>query len=155
MCPPTFKVVALKKNRYVLYRSHRPPWCPSFVTAVRILIIIRVSGAMYTNISDCDEGALPNSSSAKGVRLKNLAFFHQCTISGNRCITLIEDMGSRLGKPPRTTLSGAGPTSCCTSGLRRRYRGFWVSTRCAAFRYYVGDSAHVRGSREQCSSVSA
>ncbi|OCB89039.1 asparagine-linked glycosylation 9 protein isoform a [Sanghuangporus baumii] len=36
-------------------RSHRPPWCPSFVLAMRILILIRVSGAMYSNILDCDE----------------------------------------------------------------------------------------------------
>ncbi|KAI5122384.1 hypothetical protein M0805_004141 [Coniferiporia weirii] len=36
-------------------RSQRPPWCPSFSLAVRILLLIRVSGAMYSNISDCDE----------------------------------------------------------------------------------------------------
>ncbi|EJC98743.1 asparagine-linked glycosylation 9 protein isoform a [Fomitiporia mediterranea MF3/22] len=36
-------------------RAQRPPWCPSFSMAVRILLLIRVSGAMYSNISDCDE----------------------------------------------------------------------------------------------------
>ena len=110
-----FKVVALKKNRYVLYRSHRPPWCPSFVTAVRILIIIRVSGAMYTNISDCDEGALSISSSAKGVQLKKFVFLHQCTISGNRCITWIADMVSKPGRHPLYMLFVAGHTSFCTT----------------------------------------
>lgn len=36
-------------------RAQRGPWCPSFSAAIRILLLIRVSGAMYSNISDCDE----------------------------------------------------------------------------------------------------
>ncbi|OCH96425.1 glycosyltransferase family 22 protein [Obba rivulosa] len=38
-----------------LRRSQRAPWCPGFSTALRIVLIIRVLGAMYSNISDCDE----------------------------------------------------------------------------------------------------
>jgi len=37
-------------------RAQRPPWTPSFSIAVRLLLLIRVSGAMYSNINDCDEG---------------------------------------------------------------------------------------------------
>ncbi|EAU92828.2 asparagine-linked glycosylation 9 protein isoform a [Coprinopsis cinerea okayama7 len=36
-------------------RGRRAPWAPSFSLAVRILFLIRVSGAMYSNIDDCDE----------------------------------------------------------------------------------------------------
>jgi len=39
-----------------LRRSARRPWNPSFSLAVRILLIVRVAGAMYSNIQDCDEG---------------------------------------------------------------------------------------------------
>ncbi|KAH7916464.1 glycosyltransferase family 22 protein [Hygrophoropsis aurantiaca] len=38
-----------------LRRSARRPWNPDFSTAVRILLLIRVAGAMYSNIQDCDE----------------------------------------------------------------------------------------------------
>ncbi|KAJ7597477.1 glycosyltransferase family 22 protein [Mycena floridula] len=38
-----------------LRRAARPPWSPSFSLALRLLLIIRVSGAMYSNIDDCDE----------------------------------------------------------------------------------------------------
>ncbi|KAF8971754.1 glycosyltransferase family 22 protein [Flammula alnicola] len=38
-----------------LRRAQRRPWVPSFSLAVRILLLARVSGAMYSNISDCDE----------------------------------------------------------------------------------------------------
>ncbi|KAG1757203.1 glycosyltransferase family 22 protein [Suillus lakei] len=38
-----------------LRRSARKPWNPDFSTAVRILLLIRVAAAMYTNIQDCDE----------------------------------------------------------------------------------------------------
>ncbi|KAA1467884.1 asparagine-linked glycosylation 9 protein isoform a [Dentipellis sp. KUC8613] len=38
-----------------LRRANRPPWSPSFGMAVRILLLIRVTGAMYSNIQDCDE----------------------------------------------------------------------------------------------------
>lgn len=37
-------------------RSARRPWNPDFSTAVRILLLIRVAAAMYSNIQDCDEG---------------------------------------------------------------------------------------------------
>ncbi|KAF7436487.1 mannosyltransferase [Pleurotus ostreatus] len=36
-------------------RSARAPWAPSFSMAVRILLLVRFSAAMYSNISDCDE----------------------------------------------------------------------------------------------------
>lgn len=39
-----------------LYRNARPPWSPSFSVAFRILLLVRVVGAMYSNIDDCDEG---------------------------------------------------------------------------------------------------
>ncbi|KAH7930611.1 glycosyltransferase family 22 protein [Leucogyrophana mollusca] len=38
-----------------LRRSARRPWNPDFSTAVRILLLVRVAGAMYSNIQDCDE----------------------------------------------------------------------------------------------------
>jgi hypothetical protein len=43
---------------YIIIRSRsaRKPWCPSFSLAVRILLLVRISGAMYSNIQDCDEG---------------------------------------------------------------------------------------------------
>ncbi|KAF9270644.1 asparagine-linked glycosylation 9 protein isoform a [Marasmius fiardii PR-910] len=36
-------------------RTAKPPWSPSFSLAFRILILMRVTGAMYSNIDDCDE----------------------------------------------------------------------------------------------------
>ncbi|KAJ7847854.1 glycosyltransferase family 22 protein [Mycena leptocephala] len=38
-----------------LRRAARRPWNPSFSLAVRILMLMRVTGAMYSNIDDCDE----------------------------------------------------------------------------------------------------
>ncbi|KAJ3504710.1 hypothetical protein NLJ89_g7791 [Agrocybe chaxingu] len=43
-----------------LRRAQRRPWVPTFSLAVRILALIRVSGAMYSNINDCDEGQIYN-----------------------------------------------------------------------------------------------
>lgn len=37
-------------------RSARPPWMPSLSLAFRIFIFLRFTAAMYTGISDCDEG---------------------------------------------------------------------------------------------------
>jgi len=37
-------------------RAARPPWVPRFSVAVRILLIFRITAAMYSNIQDCDEG---------------------------------------------------------------------------------------------------
>ncbi|TFK30934.1 asparagine-linked glycosylation 9 protein isoform a [Coprinopsis marcescibilis] len=54
-------VEATKKVEYnpvlhdQLRRAAKKPWTPSFSLAVRILFLIRVSGAMYSNIDDCDE----------------------------------------------------------------------------------------------------
>lgn len=51
-----------RKNRHKgllqdqLRRSQKAPWCPSFSLAFRIFLIVRVTGAMYANITDCDEG---------------------------------------------------------------------------------------------------
>ncbi len=39
-----------------MHRAQRRPWVPSFSLAVRIILLVRIAGAMYTNISDCDEG---------------------------------------------------------------------------------------------------
>ncbi|KAK1233678.1 mannosyltransferase [Marasmius sp. AFHP31] len=36
-------------------RTAKPAWSPSFSLAFRILILVRVTGAMYSNIDDCDE----------------------------------------------------------------------------------------------------
>ena len=38
------------------YRAQRRPWAPSFSLAIRLLFLIRIAGAMYSNIDDCDEG---------------------------------------------------------------------------------------------------
>ncbi|KAJ7170207.1 glycosyltransferase family 22 protein [Mycena filopes] len=38
-----------------LRRAARRPWNPSFSLAVRILLFVRFTGAMYSNIDDCDE----------------------------------------------------------------------------------------------------
>ncbi|RDB28713.1 Alpha-1,2-mannosyltransferase ALG9 [Hypsizygus marmoreus] len=38
-----------------LRRAQRRPWSPGFSLAVRILLLVRVAGAMYSNIDDCDE----------------------------------------------------------------------------------------------------
>ncbi|KAH9897963.1 glycosyltransferase family 22 protein [Cubamyces lactineus] len=61
---PTNKPVessAKPKNRHggllqdQLRRAQRAPWCPSWSAALRILLLIRVAGAMYSGIQDCDE----------------------------------------------------------------------------------------------------
>jgi alpha-1,2-mannosyltransferase len=52
-----------RKNRHAgilqdqLRRSRKAPWCPSFSVAFRIFLLVRVLGAMYVRLSDCDEGA--------------------------------------------------------------------------------------------------
>ncbi|KAF9245824.1 glycosyltransferase family 22 protein [Melanogaster broomeanus] len=38
-----------------LRRAARRPWNPDFSAAVRLLLLVRVAGAMYSNIQDCDE----------------------------------------------------------------------------------------------------
>ena len=43
-----------------LRRGQKAPWCPSFSLAVRILILVRFSAAMYCNIQDADEGTQCN-----------------------------------------------------------------------------------------------
>lgn len=54
--------VITRKNRHAgilqdqLRRSQRAPWCPSFSLAFRIFVLIRVTGAMYVGLNDCDEG---------------------------------------------------------------------------------------------------
>lgn len=40
------------------FKAARRPWTPSFSVAFRMIIIIRFFAAMYSTISDCDEGAL-------------------------------------------------------------------------------------------------
>ncbi|KAG8902882.1 mannosyltransferase [Tulasnella sp. 403] len=57
--PETFKPKPALWNTGILQdqlRKHtRGPWCPSFSVAFRIILLIRVSAAVYSNISDCDE----------------------------------------------------------------------------------------------------
>lgn len=38
------------------YRAQRRPWTPRFSLALRLLFLVRIAGAMYSNINDCDEG---------------------------------------------------------------------------------------------------
>ncbi|KAF8640902.1 hypothetical protein AX17_000550 [Amanita inopinata Kibby_2008] len=38
-----------------LRRAQRRPWSPSFSFAFRAILLMRVAGAMYSNIDDCDE----------------------------------------------------------------------------------------------------
>ncbi|CDO73179.1 Glycosyltransferase Family 22 protein [Trametes cinnabarina] len=58
---PAAESIAKPKNRHggllqdQLRRAQRAPWCPSWSAALRILLLIRVAGAMYTGIQDCDE----------------------------------------------------------------------------------------------------
>ncbi|RPD65012.1 glycosyltransferase family 22 protein [Lentinus tigrinus ALCF2SS1-6] len=50
-----------RKNRHggllqdQLRRAQRAPWCPSWSVALRILLLVRFTGAMYSGIQDCDE----------------------------------------------------------------------------------------------------
>lgn len=59
---PSSSSVMARKNRHTgilqdqLRRSQKGPWCPSFSLAFRIFLMVRVTGAMYANITDCDEG---------------------------------------------------------------------------------------------------
>ncbi|KAI0756565.1 asparagine-linked glycosylation 9 protein isoform a [Daedaleopsis nitida] len=52
---------AKPKNRHggllqdQLRRAQRAPWCPSWSAALRIMLLVRVAGAMYSGIQDCDE----------------------------------------------------------------------------------------------------
>ncbi|KAH9944005.1 glycosyltransferase family 22 protein [Epithele typhae] len=59
---PTTSAASTKpKNRHSgllqdqLRRAQRAPWCPSWSAALRILLLVRVTGAMYSGIQDCDE----------------------------------------------------------------------------------------------------
>ncbi|KIK70667.1 glycosyltransferase family 22 protein, partial [Collybiopsis luxurians FD-317 M1] len=36
-------------------RTAKLPWSPSFAFALRMILLVRVAGAMYSNIDDCDE----------------------------------------------------------------------------------------------------
>ncbi|KAJ3916979.1 glycosyltransferase family 22 protein [Lentinula edodes] len=51
--------VAKKKHDGILQdqirRTAKLPWSPSFAFALRMILLVRVSGAMYSNIDDCDE----------------------------------------------------------------------------------------------------
>ncbi|KAI0715109.1 glycosyltransferase family 22 protein [Earliella scabrosa] len=52
---------AKPKNRHTgllqdqIRRAQRAPWCPTWSAALRILLLVRVAGAMYSGIQDCDE----------------------------------------------------------------------------------------------------
>ncbi|KAJ4485060.1 glycosyltransferase family 22 protein [Lentinula edodes] len=51
--------VAKRKHDGILQdqirRTAKLPWSPSFAFALRMILLVRVSGAMYSNIDDCDE----------------------------------------------------------------------------------------------------
>jgi alpha-1,2-mannosyltransferase len=42
-------------------RQRNGPFLPGFSFAVRLLLLVRVTAAMYSNIQDCDEGTSPSS----------------------------------------------------------------------------------------------
>lgn len=68
---------------------------------------MRVAGAMYSNIQDCDEGSLDDVSHL----ILTLTDLNQSSISGNLCTISIEAMASRLGKHRQNIQSVAGPIS--------------------------------------------
>ena len=43
-------------NLVCVCRAQRAPWVPSWATAFRLILLMRFTGAMYSNIQDCDEG---------------------------------------------------------------------------------------------------
>lgn len=53
---PKKKVEGLLKDHNL--RMAKKPWTPSFKTAFRLIILLRFFAAMYSSISDCDEGKL-------------------------------------------------------------------------------------------------
>ncbi|KAF7303187.1 Mannosyltransferase [Mycena kentingensis (nom. inval.)] len=59
--PPAEPAASKPKPRHTgvlqdqVNRSARRPWSPSFTVAVRLLLLVRFAGAMYSNIDDCDE----------------------------------------------------------------------------------------------------
>ncbi|KAJ3844927.1 glycosyltransferase family 22 protein [Lentinula raphanica] len=59
--PNTKQKPSVVKNKHdgilqdQLRRTARLPWSPSFAFALRMILLVRVSGAMYSNIDDCDE----------------------------------------------------------------------------------------------------
>ena len=61
-------------------RQQNGPFLPGFSFAVRLLILVRVTAAMYSNIQDCDEGAssngpLPSRSSPPLIRPRSVQLF--------------------------------------------------------------------------------
>lgn len=53
--PAAPRRLALRVPR--LDRSAQPPWTPSLSLAFRMIIFVRFTAAIYTGITDCDEGA--------------------------------------------------------------------------------------------------
>ncbi|KAI0049268.1 glycosyltransferase family 22 protein [Auriscalpium vulgare] len=51
--PPKLRHTGILQDQ--LRRAARPPWSPSFSLALRILMLVRFTAAMYSNIQDCDE----------------------------------------------------------------------------------------------------
>ncbi|KAI0035168.1 asparagine-linked glycosylation 9 protein isoform a [Vararia minispora EC-137] len=51
--PPAPRHTGLLQD--LVRRTARPPFTPSFSLAVRVLLLMRVTAAMYSNIADCDE----------------------------------------------------------------------------------------------------
>ncbi|PFH52224.1 glycosyltransferase family 22 protein [Amanita thiersii Skay4041] len=51
--PPPTRHTGILQDK--LRRTQRRPWSPSFSFALRVILLMRVAGAMYSNIDDCDE----------------------------------------------------------------------------------------------------
>lgn len=102
-------------------RAARPPWVPGFSVAVRILLIFRVTAAMYSNIQDCDEGPSTRRSFwTSSLRVTS----SQYSTTGSLCITCIKVMAFRPGRHRRSTQFGAGRTPSCGSYHLRSSTGY-------------------------------
>lgn len=55
-------------------RTAKAPWMPGFSLAFRMLLLLRFSAAMYSNIQDCDEGMLKLNTSFKHFRTEILVY---------------------------------------------------------------------------------
>lgn len=51
----TAKALANERIQRMIAQARSEPYCPSFNIAFRLLLIVRVLGAIFSNIADCDE----------------------------------------------------------------------------------------------------
>ena len=71
---PNPNTAALRPQEPGLLKDHNlrfafARWNPTTLTAFRLILLIRFCAAMYTSISDCDEGMLPLSLYSTRIRL--------------------------------------------------------------------------------------